>query len=700
MADKKPGRMQQDAQEFADKIVEAIEAGRAPWQKEWEPGPMRAPFNPVSGTIYKGSNHVRLIMDGGYTDPRWMTFRQANEKGYRIKKGERAQRITFYSPARYEDKVDDQGNPVLGTNGKPEKEMVDLPIFKTGCVFNASQINGIEEFVPETPAWSPVEQAEKILANSGADITHTQRDRAFYRPSTDRIELPSKSQFPTPEAYYATAVHELAHWTKQPGRVERPSGPKGTQEYAIEELRAEIASWMINTEIGLGHNPSNHLAYAAGWAKAIKDDPKVIFRACRDAERIKDFIMGFAHEKVAEKTSEQNVSISPERAKELLRVSLPSGRTEQPTPAEDKLIRKIWDKLPGNTSQESVLYGIQQRRISPEGELLPPGQINQPRAQWLLELNEQARSPEHWWHYVPKEEQQTLQNPEAALRTLREIANGTDLTAPGNKTLENGVETKPQIAAEKTFLAVPYKERYKVKPLGAKWDAQNKSWFAPEGTDLGPLQQWIPQNKVALHPAASPQEEFAKALREAGLDLQGSLPVMDGRIHRVSAFDAKSGKHGAYVGYLDQVVPAGYIQNHKSGEKINWKYTGHALSEADKAKLQAQIAQKRTERRQRLEEQYETAAQKASYIFDQASPASQHPYLDKKQVPANDLRVSYKGDLVVPGYDADGNLKTLQFINAQGEKRFLPDGQKSACFHLIDGKKRQHVRGVENSPSG
>lgn len=568
MADKKPGRMQQDAQEFADKIVEAIEAGRAPWQKEWEPGPMRAPFNPVSGTIYKGSNHVRLIMDGGYTDPRWMTFRQANEKGYRIKKGERAQRITFYSPARYEDKVDDQGNPVLGTNGKPEKEMVDLPIFKTGCVFNASQINGIEEFVPETPAWSPVEQAEKILANSGADITHTQRDRAFYRPSTDRIELPSKSQFSTPEAYYSTAVHELAHWTKQPGRVERPSGPKGTQEYAIEELRAEIASWMINTEIGLGHNPSNHLAYAAGWAKAIKDDPKVIFRACRDAERIKDFIMGFAHEKIAEKTEE--------------------AKTKQ-----------------------------------------------------------------------------TIQTQ----------------------------HTKPQIAAEKTFLAVPYKERYKVKPLGAKWDAQNKSWFAPEGTDLGPLQQWIPQNKATLHPAASPQEEFAKALREAGLDLQGSLPVMDGRIHRVPAFDAKSGKHGAYVGYLDQVVPAGYIQNHKTGEKRNWKYTGHALSEADKAKLQAQIAQKRTERRQRLEEQYETAAQKASYIFDQASPASQHPYLDKKQVPANDLRISYKGDLVVPAYDAEGNLRTLQFINAQGEKRFLPDGQKSACYHLIDGKKGNTLEG-------
>ncbi len=723
MAENKHSRSQQYAQDFADEIVKAIQDGRAPWQKEWKPGPIKAPFNPSSGTEYKGANHVGLIFKGGYDDPRWMTFKQATEQGFHVKKGERAQKISFYSPFRNETVLDDQGKPVLQADGTPEKALVNKPVFKVASVFNASQIEGIQEYAPEPASWDPVERAEVILANSGADITHSQRDRAFYRPATDRIELPPKSQFATPESYYATAIHELAHWTKQPGRVERSSGPKGTEEYAKEELRAEIASWMINTQLGLGHDPSNHLAYTAGWAKAIEDDPKEIFRACRDAEKIKEFIMGLEHEKAVDKDSaqhaeqlveqkvdqqaaqqtEQPVSISPERAQELMRTTWTSSLEKEATPEENKLIREIWDKLPGDTSRETVLNGIYQRRISPEGELLPPGQINGPRAQWLLDLNDEARSPEHWWHYVPKEEQQTLQNPEAGLRTLQEIVSkglthekAEENTSKTEQAPEAAQTQQPQIATEKTWLAVPYRQRYQVKPHGAKWDPENKSWYAPEGTDLTPLKAFLPeqnQQPIPQH-VASPQEEFARALQDAGLDLQGNPPEMDGELHRVPVSGGKPGnKDGAYVGHLDDLTPAGFIQNHREGTQQNWRYTGHALSDEERARLQAEAARRKAEREKEREERHAEAANKARYIYGLANPANgmSHPYLHKKQIFASeDLRISSTGDLVIPARNAEGELRTLQFISPDGEKRFLSGGQKSGSFLLI-GKDRSET---------
>ncbi len=539
-----------------------------------------APFNPASGTQYKGANHIGLIVNGGYSDPRWMTYNQAREKGFQVKKGERSQRISFFSPTRFENELDENGKPVLDTDGKPRKVEVLKPTFKIANVFNASQIEGMEEFQPEPLTWNPVERAEKILANSGAEITHSQRDRAFYRPATDRIELPPKSQFATPESYYATAIHELAHWTQKQGRVERQTGPKGSEEYAKEELRAEIASWMINTRLGLGHDPSNHIAYTANWAQALKDDPKEIFRAARDAEKIKDFIMGFDKEHASERS----------QAREQLQAA-----------------------------------------------------------------------PEH--------------------------------------THGKG---GPDIAGEKTWLAVPYPQKNQARKLGAHWDAKAKSWYAPEGADLAPLSRWLPENlpeNLAGHSVspASPdrgtgavESEFAKALRDAGLDLQGQSPVMDGNLHRVPVTGGKTGnKDGAYIGHLDGLHPAGFIQNHLTGHKQNWHSNGHCLSDAEKARLQAEAAGLREQRAKEREQGYAQAADKAQWIYDRATPADgqpTHPYLKEKQIaPDAAVRLSDRYDLVIPLKDVEGNLRTLQFISIDGDKKFLPGGRKNGAFHVIGG---------------
>ncbi len=549
-------------EEFAEAIVDAIENGRAPWQKVWVPGEILQPLNPHSGTKYRGANVIQLVMSG-YNDPRWMTFKHAQEAGYKVQRGSKSTKISFFSTHQMQDVLDEEGRPVLGSDGKPEKEAVHRPFLRVASVFNGTQLDGIEPYVPEPPAWNPVERAETLLTNSGASIRHSQRDRAFYSSSHDRIELPAKSQFPSAEAYYSTAIHELAHWTAKEGRVERKTGAKGTEEYAREELRAEIASWMINTELGLGHNPENHVNYTAGWAKAIKDDPKEIFRAASDAERIKEFIMGLEH--VQERT-QQNV--------------LQKEDKRLPERSQDKAESIVW-------------------------------------------------------------------------------------------------------------LSVPFREKEAAKKHGAKWDKEKRSWYAPTGTDLTQLDRWVP--KQAARPAmpVPPQEEFAQALKEAGLDLRGQPPEMDGKLHRVPLLDGNQGKKdGAYVGYLNG-RPAGFIENHKTGEKTNWKYTGHELSTEEKAHLKAAAAARKAAKDTEQERGYARAAHQAGYIWDKTVAVQNHSYLEKKGIQAHGVRITDRGDLAVPARDLTGNIHTLQFISPDGSKRFLSGGRKSGHFHIIGKPDRK-----------
>jgi len=139
-----------------------------------------------------------------------------------------------------------------------------------------------------------------ILANSGAKIAHDQRDSAFYSRSSDSIHLPLKETFKDAPGYYGTALHELAHWTGHPSRLNRPtlndSYRFGDFNYAKEELRAELASVFIAAEVGVPHDPANHAAYVGSWIKALKEDKNEIFRAAHDASAATDFVLSLERE--------------------------------------------------------------------------------------------------------------------------------------------------------------------------------------------------------------------------------------------------------------------------------------------------------------------------------------------------------------------------------------------------------------------
>lgn len=289
----------------AENLIAQLKEGTAPWQKPWNPGAPGAalPMNPTTGKRYRGINAIHLMAQG-YGDQRWMTYKQATAADAQVRKGEKGTLVQYWKFTEERLKKNDDGTIVIGKDDQPVKEIVQLerPKVFNAVVFNAEQIDGLPPLtVSKEKSWNSIERAEDILKASGAIIRHDQADRAFYRMSTDSIHLPQKEAFPAADRYYATALHELGHWTGHTSRLDRDlAHPFGSEGYAKEELRAEIASMIMGDELGIGHDPSQHVAYVKSWIKALQDDPLEIFRAAADAEKIQGYVLGLEQQKIQE----------------------------------------------------------------------------------------------------------------------------------------------------------------------------------------------------------------------------------------------------------------------------------------------------------------------------------------------------------------------------------------------------------------
>jgi antirestriction protein ArdC len=276
-------------QEFAHSIVAELEKGVKPWVRPWNPekaGGPQAPFNPVTGNRYHGINVLILGMDvrafqSG--DPRWMTYQQAQEKKWQVRKGEKATTIFFAKSHEIED-------------DNAEEARKTIRVLKHYPVFHASQIDGVPPYKTpgiEDATWTRPEAAAIILQNSGA-VIRTGGDRAFYSPLTDHIQLPPEVSFSGPADFAATALHELGHWSGHPSRLNRDMNSRyGSAAYAMEELRAELASAFVAAELGIPTDIPQHASYIDNWIKPLRDDKREIFRAAADAQKIVDMLLGF-----------------------------------------------------------------------------------------------------------------------------------------------------------------------------------------------------------------------------------------------------------------------------------------------------------------------------------------------------------------------------------------------------------------------
>lgn len=637
------GRTESFHRDFAEKIIAMLEAGTSPWQQGWHSSRGGMPYNPQSGTRYKGVNCINLFL-AGYDDPRWMTYRQASEAGYQVRRGERGTPIIFYKFVQEVTRLDDDGKPMLDENGKPEKELLRLsrPIVRLSYVFNAGQIDGIEPLPKEVSyTWEPQERAERILAASGATIKHD-AGSAFYRPSTDTIHLPPKDSFEAPNYYYATALHELGHWTGHSSRLDRDCGPFGTERYAREELRAEIASWMIGEEIGVGHNPGNHAAYVQNWIQALREDPSEIFRACRDAEDIRSYIYDLEKEHALEGTA-QNSELKESEPK--TGADMDSKMMRAPSQAEPEPA-KIWLAVPYREKNQAKKLGAQWDRET--------------KRWYVLQTSPEVMDKFAAW--LPKEAQ--------------------------------SMASSSEVAEKKVWLAVPFDEKEQAKRLGARWDGKAKSWYVPEGTELGKVRRWIPdqahetERLRAARSVLSPEEEFRDKLTELGLDLRGQLPILDGMPHRVPVIEKNGrGLDGCYCLHGDG-RPAGWAQNHVTGVYIKLVATGAHLSPEELARQRATFAARKAEHEQQRKAQHAEAARKAVERFEGGHAVTAHPYLVAKGVPPIGPVREQAGKLLIPIRDAEGNFRGLQSIDDEGRKRFTPGMEKKGGFCLLDDEKQ------------
>lgn len=302
---------------FTDELINQIENNNAPWQVPWSPTEhnFTLPVN-KEGTLYQGRNMMLLLssaIKNGYTDDRWYTFNAAKELGVKVKKGEKASQIVRWQYIEERLKLDENGKKIIGEDGKPIKEIHRLDFPKgpfIHYVFNANQIEGLAPKEPpkRLEAWERHEMAENIIKNAqkdGIDIVHRAIDRAYYNPEKDQIVMPERHQFATADLYYATLLHEIGHATGHEKRLNRDlSGGFSSESYAKEELRAEISSMIIGQTLQIGHDTTQHQSYLKSWVKIVKEDPNAIFEAVKEAEKIKDYVLGLNKELNMEKAQE------------------------------------------------------------------------------------------------------------------------------------------------------------------------------------------------------------------------------------------------------------------------------------------------------------------------------------------------------------------------------------------------------------
>ena len=279
---------------ITDSIVASIEAGAGAWRMPWHSGADGAapllPVNLATGRTYRGVNTVVLWASGqarSYGSAVWGTYRQWQERGAQVRKGEQASPVVFW-------KTLDRAGAGGGPDEQEDANVSRRFVARGYSVFNADQVDGFE---PEAPVLLPeaqrIEQAEMFFDGVGVVVRHG-GNRAFYRPVQDCIQMPPFAAFADALSYYAVLAHEVTHWTAHASRCARDLGSRfGDESYAAEELVAELGAAFLCADLGLAVTPRpDHAAYVQSWLKVLRGDTRAIFTAAAKAQTAADYIHG------------------------------------------------------------------------------------------------------------------------------------------------------------------------------------------------------------------------------------------------------------------------------------------------------------------------------------------------------------------------------------------------------------------------
>ncbi len=278
--------------EVTQRIVSELEAGRLPWVQPWgrtggiSPG---LPRNALTARPYSGVNILILwgaVIENGWPSQSWLTFRQAQEAGGCVRKGERGQCVVYadrFTPESEKQRAERDGG-----------EAKAVPFLKRFTVFNVAQCEGLREGLASDPAPLPerevVPLAEEVIAASGVDF-RIGGDKAFYVPSLDYVQVPPQPAFFQQVNYYRTCLHELTHATGHANRLERNLvNAFGSKDYAREELVAEMGSAFLCAALGISPTV-RHADYIGAWLEVLREDNRAIFRAASAASKAADWLL-------------------------------------------------------------------------------------------------------------------------------------------------------------------------------------------------------------------------------------------------------------------------------------------------------------------------------------------------------------------------------------------------------------------------
>ena len=257
-------------QVITDRIIAQLEKGVVPWRKPWVGG--GAPKNLVSGKEYRGIN-LLMLADG--ETPYWVTYKQAQDLGGQVRRGEKGTPVVFWQ--------------MLEKENAETGEMTNIPMARYYTVFNISQCDGLTAPDEQTTFdHAPIKRAENIVNNMPNRPEIKTGNQASYRPLADIVTMPAKNTFTSPEGYYATLYHELGHSTLHASRLDREN-----KNYAKEELVAELTAAYLCGQSGITPQTiDNASSYIASWLQSLRNDHKMIIQAASLAQKATDYILG------------------------------------------------------------------------------------------------------------------------------------------------------------------------------------------------------------------------------------------------------------------------------------------------------------------------------------------------------------------------------------------------------------------------
>lgn len=295
--------------DITNKIIAELEAGRVPWVQPWgtaAKAPLALPKSAATGRQYSGINILILwgaATERAFTGQSWLTFRQALSLGGHVRKGERGTTVVYadrFVPVDEQRRAHENG-----------EEAQAVPFLKRFTVFNSDQCDGLPPEIattaPPPPPGLIEPRVEYLIKATGIDF-RIGGNRAFYAPTEDYVQVPPPQAYFEPINWHRTALHELAHASGHPSRLNRDlSGSFGTKKYAFEELVAEISSAFGCASLGIVPTV-RHADYIASWLDVLREDNRAIIRAASQASKVADYLLGFLPEPAVDMPEDQQAA--------------------------------------------------------------------------------------------------------------------------------------------------------------------------------------------------------------------------------------------------------------------------------------------------------------------------------------------------------------------------------------------------------